>query len=447
MSDVKPSSWWFSHLPHFLRVRIEGREGLQRIIGNASWLFADKIIRLGAGLIVGVWVARYLGPRSFGQLTYAIAFVSIFSAVASLGLDSIVVRELVRDPENENEILASAWTLRLLGGTVAAILAVGLIVFLNPTNHTDIMLVSITAIGMIFQPFDTLDQWFQARLQSHYPVYVRNFVFFVCIFGKIILIRLSAPLIAFAAIGLLEIMLVGFGLLIVYYMKAKRSIYCSFKRGKELLRDSWPLIFSSLLTMVYLRIDQIMLKELIGDRELGVYSAAVKISEVCYFMPMAIHASVTPRVVEELRCGETQFFSCLQKIYNLMVFLGYAIAVPLSLVGPFIVSFLYGVEYARGGIMLSLLAWSILFVNMGVARSLYLTTMNLTKFHFLTVLSGAIVNVALNAWLIPIFGGVGAAIATLVSYWVAAHLSCYLYGPLKNTGKMLTSALLNPRFW
>ncbi|GAB4302125.1 MAG: flippase [Desulfuromonadia bacterium] len=402
---------------------------------------------MGTGLIVGVWVARYLGPHLFGQLNFALAFVSIFSAVASLGLDSIVVRELVRDPENEKVILASAWTLRLLGGTVATVLAVVAIVISDPSDHVEIILVVITAIGMIFQSFDTLEQWFQARLQSRYAVYVRNFVFFACAFGKIILIRLSAPLVAFAAMGLLEIILGAFALAIAYLILAKSAICFSLQRAKELLRDSWPLIFSSLVTMVYLRIDQIMLKEIVGDRELGVYSAAVKIAEVWYFIPMAIHASVTPHVVEEKKHGEDRFLSCLQKIYNLMAFIGYAVAVPLSLAGPFIVSILYGVEYARGGIMLSLLAWSILFVNMGVARSLYLTTMNWNKVHFVTVLIGAIVNVTLNVWLIPRFGGFGAAIATLVSYWVAAHLSCYLYRPLRTTGEMLTSALMNPRFW
>src|SRR5262245_9709117 len=114
---------WLSWLPESLRVRVVGRHELQAILGNTGWLFADRVVRMGLGLVISVWMARYLGPSQFGEFNYAIAFVSFFGVAASLGLDSVVVRELVRHPETRDEILATVFVLKLLGGALAFVIA------------------------------------------------------------------------------------------------------------------------------------------------------------------------------------------------------------------------------------------------------------------------------------------------------------------------------------
>src|SRR5215471_1741362 len=107
------NSIWIKYLPYFVRDKVSGRQNLQKLIGNTGWLFADRILRIGIGLILGVWIARYLGPDQFGLFNSAAAFVSLFSIFATLGLDGIVVRELVREPEVKNGILGSAFALKL----------------------------------------------------------------------------------------------------------------------------------------------------------------------------------------------------------------------------------------------------------------------------------------------------------------------------------------------
>lgn len=171
---------------------------LLKVAANASWLFADRFLRMGVGLVVGVWVARYLGPEQFGLYNYAIAFVSLFSAFATLGLDNIVVRDLVRDPTCRDEILGTTFALKLIGGIFTLLLTVGIISLLRPNETLTHWLVGIIAVGMIFQAFDAIDFWFQSQTQSKFTVYARSTGFLLITIVKLILIWMQAPLIAFA---------------------------------------------------------------------------------------------------------------------------------------------------------------------------------------------------------------------------------------------------------
>ena len=166
-------------LPSFVRTRLDGRSNLQNILANTGWLFADRILRMGVGLFVGVWLARYIGPQQFGIYNYAIVFVAMFSAISNLGLDGIVVRNIVRDPVSKDEILGTAFFLKFAGGIITLIVSIGAILLLRSSDSVTCWLVGITAVGAIFQAFDTIDFWFQSQVKSKYTVYVRNAAFLI----------------------------------------------------------------------------------------------------------------------------------------------------------------------------------------------------------------------------------------------------------------------------
>jgi O-antigen/teichoic acid export membrane protein len=440
---------WTRFLPSFIRARLDGRPSLQKIIGNTGWLFADKVIRMGAGLLVGVWVARYLGPDRFGLLSYTGAFVALFSALANLGLDGIVVRNIVRDPVCRDETLGTAFVLKVMGGAITLALTMLTIILLRPGETLTHWLVGITSAGMVFQAFDTIDFWFQSQVRSKFTVYAKNSAFLCITLVKIVLILVKAPLVAFAWAGSAEIVLGAIGMALAYGVSGSRLTAWrgSVRLARELLRDSWPLILSSVVIMIYMRIDQVMLGEMVGDAEVGVYSAAVRLAEVWYFIPMAVLSSVFPSVVEARAVSDELFYGRLQKLYNLMALMGYIVAVPVTFVAGWVVQLLFGPAYAAAGPMLAVLIWAGLFTNLGVARSSFLTAMNWTRVYFLTVSLGCVINVLLNLFLIPRYGGMGAVTASCVAYWFAAHGSCFLYRPLRRTGWMLTRALLYPRIW
>jgi len=440
---------WTKYLPGFIRRKLEGRTYLQNVISNTGWQFADNIVRMSVGLLVGVWVARYLGPEKYGILSYALAFVALLSPIAALGLEDMAVRDIVNDPACREETLGTSLLLSLSGGIIVLIAASCSIFVLRPDDVLYQGMIAIVSLGSLFQAFNVIGFWFHSQVQAKYIVLAKSAAFLLCSALKIGLILTKAPLISFAWIYTFEIAVCSAGLVIAYRTK----VGClgqwrpSFKRAKTLLRDSWPLFFSGVVTMIYMRIDQVMLGEMIGSSEVGVYSVAVRLAEFWGFIPMAIFWSVFPAILIAKSTSEELMYGRLQQLYNLMVFLAYCIAVPVTLFADLLVDTLFGAAYARAGAMLALLIWANVFFSLDIARSAFLSSMNWTKLLFVTVLLGGIINVVLNFILIPTYGGNGAVIATLAAYWFAAYGSCFLFKPLFRTGRMMTKAILYPKIW
>lgn len=419
------------------------------IISNTSWLFADNILRMGIGFLVGIWVTRYLGPEQYGQLTYAVTFVSMFSSIALLGLDSVVIRNLVRNPERRDTIVGTAFILKCLGSIISAGFILTAINLMRPADFQLRLLVGITTVGLLFQAVGVIDFYFQSQLQAKYCAYARSIAFLACSGIKVALILRNAPLIAFAWVGVMEIALGAIGILIAYkftgnFIKHWRST-CS--TAKTLLRDSWPLIATDIVMMLSMRADKIIIGKLSGNNELGIYAVAALIAEAIYFIPLSIGSSCFPGIVKARETCEALFQEKLQRFYQVMAFAGYAVAIPMTFVAGWGVPLLFGDAYARAGAMLIGLAWASLFINLGYARSYYLTAMNWTRLHFITDLLGCIVNISLNLVLVPRYGGMGAVAASAASYWFTAHGSCFLFRPLIPTGAMLTRALCMPKPW
>lgn len=431
-------------LPPFVRSKFEGRDNLQKILSNFGWLLIDRVLRMGFGLVVGVWVARYLGPQQFGLYNYAMAFAGLFGPLASLGLDSIVVRDIVRHPERKNEILGTAFALKLTAGSLTLLLTLITIYLLRPNDSLGIWIVGIMSAGYILQAFDTIDFWFQSQLQSKYTVWAKNTAFIIGSILKIVLIQTQASLIAFVWLGLIELTLGAIGLVISY-----RSNKYNFKNWRpslfltqKLLKDSYPLILSGVAIMIYMKIDQIMLGEMLGDKAVGVYSAAVKVSELWYFMPVAISSSVTPVILKAREISQQKYYEQLQKTFYLMVNLSYLVSIPITFLSPTIILTLFGKDYVDSIQILSIHIWASVFVFLGVIRGIWIIAENLTMISFITALLGAVINVLLNLYLIPAYQGVGAAIATVIAYAVPGYFVCLIYPPLKPIGKLMTNALI-----
>src|SRR5512146_1772045 len=231
-------------MPSFIRSRLDGHHGLQSIIGNTAWLVADKVLRMGVGLVVGVWIARYLGPEQFGLWNFAIAFAALFGAFATLGLEGIVVRELVRQPERQHVIMGSAFALKLAGAAVALSLALGSIAMMRSNDALTLWLVGLSAAGFIFQSVNVIDLHFQAKFKARYTVYAANAAFILMTLVKIWLLLTAAPLIAFAAAGLAETVLTAAFFILAYRADhfSMRDWEYDIRTMHGLLKESWPLL-------------------------------------------------------------------------------------------------------------------------------------------------------------------------------------------------------------
>jgi polysaccharide transporter, PST family len=439
---------WLRMLPSFIQAQLNGRHNLQKILGNTSWLFFDKMLRMGVGLFIGIWIARYLGPEQFGALNFAIATVALFGAFASLGLDGIVVRDIAREPERQYELLSSAFVLKLCGGGLAFLISLGAIFIMRPADSQAHWLVGIIAAGMIFQSFDAIDLWFQSQVQSKYTVLAKNGAFVILAVVRVFLLLNKAPLIAFAYAALAEIILGAAGLIMFYVRQQTLPLWCPRKdTARRLLGESWPLMLSGLAIMIYVKIDQVMLGSLLNNKAVGVYSAATRISEIWYFVPMSIASSLLPIIVQIKQQSELVYYAKLQSVFDTMAILAYTIILPITFLSNKIILLLYGNLYYESAQILTIHIWAGLFVFLGVARGLWILAEGYTKISLYTTSIGALLNVVLNFYLIPQYGALGAAIATVISYCFSDYIIFITIPGLRKIGILMTKSLLFHFCW
>jgi len=425
MSDRVDSSM-VKYLPRFLRDRLSDRFTLQAALSNASWLFWDKIIRMGAGLIVSLWVARYLGPGQFGLLNFAVAVTGIFSTIATLGMDDIVVRDLAKSPEKTCDILGSAFTLRVVAALIAFAIVMICISVMRRGDTLTIWIVAIIAAQFLFQSLNVIDLYFKSTVQSKYTVYATNAAFLLATAAKVTLLVLKAPLIAFAWITLIEMVLAAALLLVAYRLKG--HIITSWRAKLPimggLLQDSWPLILSGLSVMISMRIDQVLIGQMLNDTQVGIYSAAARISEVWYFIPFAISTSMLPLLVESKKQSEALYYERLQRYTNVLALVSIGFVVLITVLAGPITNVLYGPAYAGSAGILRVLTWGGSLVPVSATWSYWMLLENRTKTMFYFNVFGALLNVLLNLLLIPHFGIIGSAYATLISYSAWMFVLC-----------------------
>ncbi|MBI2417060.1 MAG: flippase [Ignavibacteriales bacterium] len=383
-------------------------------------MFSEKILRLILGFVVGVYMIRYLGPAEFGLLSYAISLVGLFTALATLGLESIVVRELVKNPEKRDELLGSVFAMRLASGVIALVSLAVLLLFTGDDTRT-IIIALIIGGGLIFQSLSVIENYFQSKVLAKYSslVQISNLV----ITGglKIYLMVVHANLVWFAVATFLESSLLAVGFLIVFKMQYLSPSTWRFNKDAalKLLKDAWPLILSGIVIMIYMKIAQVFIKNMLDETQNGYYATAVRLTEAWYFIPMAITASLFPAIVSAKNVSEELYRSRLQKLYDVLAWISIGLAIPVTFLAAPVMEFLFGPKYLPAAPVLTVYIWAGVPTFLGVANSQYLIAENLTRMSFYRTLLGMIVNVLLNIYVIPRWGIVGSAWVTLISQTIA----------------------------
>jgi O-antigen/teichoic acid export membrane protein len=432
-------------LPKAVQARLHGRADLLAIVQNSGWLIFDKILRIGLGLVVAAWVARYLGPAQFGELAYILAFIAFFQAVTSLGLDGIVVRDIAQNKERANIILGTAFMLRLATGLFCWLSAVACMALLKDLHDSSVMLTALAGGSLIFQAADTVDLWFQSQSQSRRTVVAKITALLLSSVVKVVLIMSGAPLAAFAAVVVLDGLTAAVGLAIAYkrFPCAERWSN-ALSTAIQLLAESWPFILSGISIMVYMRIDQIMIKEMLGPRELGIYAAVLPLAALWQGIPMTLNVSIAPFMARKKAESEEAYWQAMQKIFKVYAFLGWLVCIPTALLAHVAVTALYGSAYQEGAIVLSIYIFTNLFINMGVAQSLWLLNDRRAIVSLVKTMSGAVIAVVCNWLLIGYYGIVGVAAVAVLAQFVSAVLTSLLFS--KRVFLMQIRSLIWPVF-
>ncbi|MFZ2322428.1 MAG: flippase [Ignavibacteriaceae bacterium] len=387
---------------------------------NTSWLLLEKIIRLVLNFFVTIAVIRYLGPDQFGLYSYAISFYGLFVAFVSLGLESISIRELVKHPEDRDKILGSVFYTQFVGAVIAIFLIIVTLVITSEELFTSILIL-IISISSFFQTFNVIDYYFRSEVKAKYSVYVLFTSVLMVSLLKFTLILLKAPLIYFIIAYAFEFVFNAIGYFIVYHIQKQKIINWKFDKNisLSLLKDSWPLILSGVVVSIYMKVDQVLIKNMLDVKEVGYYAAAVRLSESWYFIPVAISNAIFPAIVSAKNISKELYQNRLQKLYDILTWVAIGISIPVSIFSSDIIKILYGSRFLPSAPILTIYIWAGVAVFLGVASSQYLVTENFTKISFFRTAIGMVANVVLNILLIPNYGIIGSAFATLISYSLA----------------------------
>lgn len=384
-----------------------------------SWLLFDKLFRMGGGLLVGIFVAKYLGPSNFGLFNYSFSFVWLFSYVVTLGTDEIILRDLISLPQFKNKILGTGLALKVVGGLIAFLLIYVATFFLIKANDdVFILLTLIISVSMVLKNAGVIRLLFESTQSSKYNVLAENFAFIGVSILRIYLVSIKSNVIWFGYALILEVLISSFFL--IYFYTKRVGILYEFEYDRKLaaviLNNSWPLILSGVSVMIYVKSDQFLLGLMAGNYEAGIYSVAARISEIWYFIPVAVVTSFYPKIVEAKKESVELYEIRLKFLMRVLIICSITIAILMTFMSKFVVVLLFGNDYASSSLSLAIHVWAGIFVFIGIASSKILILESAQKIYLIQTSIGALTNILLNIYLIPIYGAVGSSIATLLSY-------------------------------
>ncbi|WNB74222.1 flippase [Methylomonas koyamae] len=397
-------------------IKLYCRQELYVYLKNTLWMMLEQAFRIISGLFVGIWVARYLGPEKFGLYSYIMACYAIMSGILKLGMDGVLVREFVNRPKLIDVYLGTGFWLKL----ISAIIGVGFVAFFFPlisNEKIENQYILVISVGMLFQSVEVMEFYFQSQLLAKVVSICKVTQLILSSMLKIFLVTVGANMSWFILMGVFDLIMLAFSYCIANIIHRRMSFwkYFSAKIAVALLKDAWPLLLSTIVIIIYTRIDLMLIKDMIGDYEAGVYSAAVRLVEAWYFIPVVVANSLFPAILDAKNVEQEFYYTRLQGLYRLIVYLGVVITILMYMFSDLLVVNLFGQNYLMASEVLKLYVLGIVFVFFGTVRSKWILAENLQKYGFYYVFFGGVVNVLLGYVLIKKLGILGGAISNLVS--------------------------------
>ena len=411
---------------------------------SALWLMCERVIALGISFAVTLAVARHLMPEAFGRLSFLLALASLASPCMALGLNSLVTREVLQRPNAQHLIIGSSIVMRSLAGAVVAGLMLAVTSQYLPGE--ELVLIAVLLFSTIFNAFAVVDFWLQARMANRYAALLRLAVISVFSLARLLAVWFDAGLPVFIYLLAIEFVVQGLLYLVVYHRLGGgvQTLRISAEECRTLLRQSRWLLLSGIAAILYLKVDQIMLGVMLDDRAVGIYAAAARLSEVWYFVPAAIVTALFPHLIDKRATDTERYGLDVQKLNDLLFSLALLVALVMSVTVGWLLPAMFGKAYAESVPVLMVHIWAAILVFMRALLSKWLIAEELLRLSLLTQVCGAVANVGLNYYLIPLYGPLGAAYATVISYTVAGYGVLFFHRDLWPMAMVVTRSICLP---
>ncbi len=414
----------------------------RKTVKNAGWLIGGRVAQMLISLVVGVLTARYLGPSDYGLIGYAGAYTAFFMSFCTLGINSVLVKEFIDNPEQEGTTIGTTLVLRAVSSLLSAIVIICIVLFMDAGETVTIAVVALCSIGVVFHIFETFNFWFQAHLNSKITAIATFSAYCVTALYRVILMITGKNVILFAFASSVDYICIAVVLLFAYKKYGGKRLGFSFKKAKHLLSKSHHFILSGLMVSIYGQTDKLMLKQMINDTEIGYYTTAVTVSNMWCFVLAAIIDSVYPSIMEANGKDEKLFKLRNRQLYAIVFYISVIVSLGFTVLAPLIISILYGKEFMGAINPLRIITWYTAFSYLGGARNAWMVCRDKQTYLKYIYILAAISNVILNLIFIPLWGASGAAIASLISQVLTSVVLPLFIKPLKENAVLMLEAIL-----
>lgn len=404
-------------------------------LSNTIWLVSDKFVRSIISFVVNIFVIRYLGDEQYGYLNYAFSFISLFASFSYLGIDQILLREVLKNEIQSSKLITNAIVVKIFASFFIGFFIVFTMIY-RVDNQKIIIITLFGSIGLIFQSFEHISTWYQAKVLSKYVVIARLVSSIVSSIVRLLLIYFEFSVVYFSTLTILEASISAI-FLMYFYKKLNNQNIINFKQIeistiKNLIAEGLPFMFAVALNYWLIRIDHIMIGDIAGFNELGVYSVAVRINEMFYILPGLILSSFAPKIYKIMENKEYKNNKNIALYIKIMIFIGIFIWIFFYLFGEYLFVTFYGQEFRKGAVYLNLLNIGLIIVLWSSLRPIFIRAKNLKYYNLIGMILGTIINVGLNYILIPKYGAMGACYATIVSLIMINFIFDIFYKPARD---------------
>ncbi len=390
---------------------------------NSFWLIFDQTIRILFALIIGSWTARYLGKSNYGQVSFITSYLTLFQIISGLGLEAIVVRDLIYDRVYANKIIGTVFIMKLLAGVINWFLSIILLIYFYGLNDETCFLVVIAGLSLVFQSFSVIELWFQSNNQSFNIVLPKLMASVITNIIKVVLIVNGSSIYLFIVLYSAEFMLTALFLFIALRNFPIQGKYkFDFNLSKRIFNDSWPFLFSAISIYLYTRFDMFIIKNELGAAELGVYNAAITISTILPILPMIMLNVLNPILAKKKVESEETYYNILKVIFRIFGYSGILFSVSVYFLSDTIVQILFGSDFAAATYILKIHVFTNVFIYMGIAQNIWIVNENKGKINVYKTIVGIVLSITCNLLLIPEFGVIGAAYSALIVQSISSFL-------------------------
>lgn len=402
-----------------------------KFINNTFWIVGGQIVRMVISFFVGVLTVRYLGPDNYGVINYVNSYITFFTTLIGLGLNGVIIYEFVNHRQEEGEILGTAIFLRFLAGIISCVVFMPLIYLTDGGDNTVIIVAVLQSIQLPLLCFDTINYWYQAKLMSKTSSIIQTSAYLITAIYKVYLLVSGKNVFWFAAATVIDVTILAFLYMLSYFKNKNQPLKISVPTAKRMFRGCAPFILANMMVVIYGQIDKIMIKHILDSKQdVGLYSAALNICALIAFIPQAIIDSARPLIMEAKKKDEKLYQTRMSQLISGVVWINIIYSVFLTVLSKQIILLLYGDAYLSADSCLKIATWYTAFSFLGAIRSLWLICEEKNRYVFIFSAGGAVTNVLLNCIFIRISGINGAALATLLTQFLANFIYPLIF---KNT--------------